>query len=176
MDRKKHQYTADTLKDMKTQDINYLTSRLMMENKKLEKLQANLQGLGGKAQNKHAIFLDNPEDVTGFNAAEYFDTAPELVERTFNRPKLEQLESGNILTSNVTPRVIGRLEDKRKRKYNEIMARRKRKSELTAVHDKLSLQKKLLGKGRRTKVVVKDIFGDEDKEKTHFKWKMERKR
>ena len=125
----------------------------------MERLRGNLQGLGGEAQNQHAIFLDTAEQVTNFNAASYFDTAPELVERAYNRPKIAALQAGSVIQNkNVDSRSMSRLAEKRKKKYREMTARKKRKAELVRVQEKLELQKKLMGKGRRTKIVVKDRY------------------
>ena len=39
------------------------------------------------------VFVDNEEEAKSFDAAKHFNTAPELVDRHFNRPTKEQLKS-----------------------------------------------------------------------------------
>jgi hypothetical protein len=48
---------------------------------------------------KHTIFVDNVEQVADFDVAEHFDTTPELLLRRYNRPTLENLAHGPIVSS-----------------------------------------------------------------------------
>lgn len=176
VERKQHDHSHAALMVMKGQDINYLSHKLTTESKKIERIRGTLHGLSGQAQNEHHIFMSDPTDVKEFDAVEYFDTAPELVDRTFNRPRVEDLKNPNFIKGRIDPTTAKKLGEKRNKHYRELNARRKRKQEIQVVHDKLTLHKHLRGKGRREKVVFKDRFGDVDEEKTHFKWKMERRR
>lgn len=58
---------------------------------KVEKLQQRLHFLGGASQSRHTVFIDNEAELEGFSAAAHFDTPEELLDRTFNRPRQEQL-------------------------------------------------------------------------------------
>ncbi len=42
-------------------------------------------------ERKHVVFVDSTEQVEAFNPQEFFDTAPELAGRVYNRPKQSQL-------------------------------------------------------------------------------------
>lgn len=51
-------------------------------------------------QSKHVIFVDSDKDLASFDAAAYFQTAPELVGRKFNRLRAEQLQQGHVMLNN----------------------------------------------------------------------------
>jgi hypothetical protein len=63
---------------------------------KIERLKATLHFLDNKPQNTHTVFVDTEAEAVGFSGAEFLDTAPELVDRTFNRPRLETLEAAPV--------------------------------------------------------------------------------
>eukprot|EP00003_Mantamonas_plastica_P026243 TRINITY_DN5303_c0_g2_i1.p1 TRINITY_DN5303_c0_g2~~TRINITY_DN5303_c0_g2_i1.p1 ORF type:complete len:379 (-),score=189.75 TRINITY_DN5303_c0_g2_i1:721-1857(-) len=54
------------------------------------------------SRGKHVIFLDDEKEAHSFDAADYFDTLPEFVDRTFNRPKKSQLKDTSILNSGLS--------------------------------------------------------------------------
>jgi U3 small nucleolar RNA-associated protein 11 len=43
------------------------------------------------------VFVDSKADVDQFDVATHLETAPELVGRTFNRPRLETLKGHSLL-------------------------------------------------------------------------------
>jgi len=45
----------------------------------------------------HTLFLDDEAAVASFDPAKHFQTAPQLVNRAFNRPRLSQLTRGNLV-------------------------------------------------------------------------------
>ena len=49
------------------------------ERKRVKKLKEELQFLTDTPMNKHTVFVDTEDEVEDFEAAEYFDTAEELV-------------------------------------------------------------------------------------------------
>ena len=66
----------------------------------MERLQQSLHLIGAPAANRHVVFVDDEAEAARFDAAAHFDTAPELLERTFNRPRLAQLaDAGAVSTS-----------------------------------------------------------------------------
>jgi hypothetical protein len=110
--------TSAHMKLMRSQDVSYVRMKAGVERKKIERLSAGLHFLperaeeeedgdegeegeeGGyfdeeassssssRAKPKHTIFVDSKEECDDFDAAEYFDTLPEYVGRTFNRGRL----------------------------------------------------------------------------------------
>lgn len=58
---------------------------------KAERMQQSLHLIGAPAANSHVVFVDDEEEAEQFDAARHFDTAPELLQRSYNRPRLEQL-------------------------------------------------------------------------------------
>lgn len=106
--------TPDAIKIMKDQDLAYIRMRRIMDDRKIDKLQASLHylendGGGGdnnnnndlslssssslsarvKRQRKHTVFIDGGnEAVNNFNVAKHFKTLPELAGRAFNRPRV----------------------------------------------------------------------------------------
>ena len=60
-----------------------------------ERLKNNLHCVSALAaapkQNSHTLFVDSDEDLDEFDPSEHFGTVPELVDRTHNRLRREQL-------------------------------------------------------------------------------------
>ena len=67
---------------------------------KVQQLQERLHMLGGASQSRHTIFVDDEDELRGFSAEKHFDTPSELLDRSFNRPREEQLR-GDSNTSGV---------------------------------------------------------------------------
>lgn len=76
---------------------------------KVEKLQQRLHLLGGASQSQHTIFVDDEAALRGFSAAEHFDTPAELLDRSFNRPRVEQLMEESQPTAPLDPATEARL-------------------------------------------------------------------
>lgn len=147
--------SEDVVKLLKTQDAGYVRTQAAIERRAVEKLEGELgfmdsgpiakgagMGLGGK----HTVFVDSEKEARDFKAEEYFGTHKELLERRFNRPRLEQLAEMEITGS------MGKGEEKkmakrREGKYKELEARMKRAAELTAAERQLELQRQRMGKG-----------------------------
>lgn len=166
-------------KQMKDQDVNYIRSKEVHETKKIKRMQSELHCLdeetGKKAGRSHVIFREDEKDMRSFDSAEYFNTVPELIERGFNRPTIDQLQK-KLIVSKVSKNTLAGAEKEREKSYKELNERVGRQEEIKKTLTKLETQKKLMQKGKRTKIVKKDKFGEEMKEKTVYKWKMERKR
>ncbi len=108
---------VDAVRIMKDQDLAYVRMQRVMDGKKIERLQSSLHYLEGRRSNtnddndddgediphggaaimgkkrKHTVFVDGGQDaVNKFDVAQHFDTLPELVGRSFNRPRVKELE------------------------------------------------------------------------------------
>ncbi|KAK2570503.1 putative U3 small nucleolar RNA-associated protein 11 [Acropora cervicornis] len=169
---KETKYTADALKLMKTQDLNYINAKRAMEAKKIEKLQSVLHMLGSeedpRARNQHIVFVDSEKEARSFDAAAHFDTAPELVTRKYNRPTMETLQNGVIPIPDVD--TMEKLEKQRHRCYEELRERIEREKKMKKVSEELQLQRHLMGKGRRMKITKGNNSSPV------YKWRKERKK
>ena len=95
-------FSADELKLFKSQDLNYMNMTKMSERRKIEKMQSELHLLEDDVtddfsempsiKSSHTVFVDNKRAKRDFDPASYFDTAPELLEQKYNRPRVSQLK------------------------------------------------------------------------------------
>ena len=197
-----------TVRLLKTQDMGYLVHKKSVDDRKAEKLGQNLHFIGEVVPKKHTIFVDSADKVKAFDAATHFDTVPELVGRTFNRPRASQIDGaivndgGGSDAAATSIEVVNRLKKKQSKAYKELHSRKKRADKLQKVVTGLALQRNLMGKGARKKIVVngsaptggdnddpddratrKRKRGDDDsdnnlsgKSTVVYKWKRERRR
>lgn len=190
---------SDVLKLLKTQDMGYIVHKKSVDSNRIQKLKSNLHMIGSnldinKGKTNHTIFVDNEDEVESFDAAKHFDTDPDLVDRTFNRPKVAQLEeqakNGN---NNISSKKLKNIIQKNEKSYKELEERTKRAKKLDQAVQGLALQRNLMGKGTKRKIVLdedgnvvkkKKKSKDEDEDdndreedyKVIYKWKRERKR
>jgi len=68
--------------------------KTLLPPQKVEKLQQRLHLIGGPSQSQHTVFVEDEAELRGFDAAAHFQTPPELLGRTHNRPREEQLRDG----------------------------------------------------------------------------------
>ena len=100
---------SDAVRIMKDQDLAYVRMQRMMDGKKIERLQSSLHYLESSGGNndeedgalkkmvgkkrKHTVFVEGDQSaVENFDVAKHFDTIPELVGRSFNRPRVKELQ------------------------------------------------------------------------------------
>lgn len=149
----------DAVKLLKTQDAGYIRVQAEMERRKIEDLEGRLAFVAGGANSagakkKHTVFVEEEEEAKSFDAAEFFDTHPDLVDRGFNRPRLGQLVDGGFGESFGEGR-DGRDEKRDRRKlakareqsYKELEARMKRETDLRKLEREGELQRARMGKG-----------------------------
>jgi len=150
IDKKKGpQYTQEALKLMKTQDIGYFTMKKTAETKKIEKLQDNLHLLSKEPINTHTIFVESKEEAENFDPIKYFNTIPEGLNRAYNRPRKEILETEDIFVNEAR---VTKVEKEKKKTYDELISRIEREKNLQTMVEKMYIQKQVMGKGRKTKI------------------------
>lgn len=169
-------YTHDQIRLMKTQDVNYLTLKSQAERRKAERLREGLHLIGESAPSRsHIVFVDTEEEVQQFDAASHFDTQEELLNRTFNRPRNDQLTKPIVVSRTGTESLVKaakRTQSLTKKAYDELQKREGRSRQLQQVTNHLERQKATMSSGRRVKTKQRD----NGVTKTVYRWKAERKR
>jgi len=167
----KKTYTHDQMKLMKTQDLNYLNYKRVVESKKIEKLQSGLHMMEASDTHarQHTFFVDSNKEVENFDAAKHLNTIPELLGRAHNRPTVEMLHTKKLSTDNKTKIKV---EKAKQHAYRELQNRIKRERKLEETRQQLVLQRHLtFGKGTVIKSRRKTESGD-----PVYRWKKKRKR
>lgn len=135
----------DADKLLKTQDAGYIRVQAEMKRRKIEGLEGRLTFVAGGAKKKHIVFVQEEAEARGFDAAVFFDTHPDLVERGFNRPRLAQLADGGFGERS-------KMAKSREQSYKELEARMKREADLRRLEREGELQRARMGKsGTATK-------------------------
>jgi U3 small nucleolar RNA-associated protein 11 len=184
--------TNATVQLLKTQDMGYLVHRKSIDDRKAEQLRNDLHMIGDKIPRKHKIFVDDTSSLDTFDVAKHFNTAPELVDRAFNRISTEKIEKlvQNSDSKSTTLMDLKKALEKRTKAYKELKARNHRSEKLKKVITGLALQRNLMGKGSKKKIPLKtsntdDNIDDSPKSRkrkgeidgpTVYKWKRERSR
>lgn len=159
-----------------------------MSIQKLEKLQASLHFIDDgknsdddeddedederpvkKNKSNHIVFVDSEKEARKFSPVKHLNTLPELVNRKFNRPRIETLREQAIIAPH-TGRDLKEIKKERERTFKELASRMKREEELSRAEQELAIQKALRQKGQRKKVGV-DKHG-----LPVYKWNTERKK
>eukprot|EP00729_Bicosta_minor_P020270 gene20270-33518_t len=105
-----------------------------------------------------------------FDAAKHFDTAPELVGRTHNRPRMETLRTQEVVQPS-SERALEKMDRKLEAGYKELEQRIDRLGALKKVAGAMQTQRNLQGKGMRRKVKKAT-----DGNPAVYKWRKERKK
>ncbi|KAG0172500.1 UTP11-like, U3 small nucleolar ribonucleoprotein [Apophysomyces sp. BC1034] len=167
---------------MKSQDKNYIKLQRDLSKKKMEKLKESLHFLdvdeddeeeseeeAPAKKSNHIVFVDSENDAKNFDPVTHLGTMPELVNRKFNRPRVDTLRNATIAAPDDN-RSLKELKRAREMKYKELASRAKREEELSHAERELQIQKALTTKGSRKKVGV-DKHG-----LAVYKWKADRKK
>jgi U3 small nucleolar RNA-associated protein 11 len=187
------QIGPEAVRIMKDQDLSYVRMQKQKDTKKAKKLKEALHFIGQEKKAKHTIFVESKEKAEKFDPAEHFQTAPELVDRTFNRPRtttlkdsaLERLgydpEEGtdnNPLTEEelkwqtlVAKKTAKKAAKARSNAYAEMEARIRRAAEMERAEAHLVTEKLVAGKGRKRK-----IKAAENGAPAQYKWRRKRMR
>ncbi|KAI9276038.1 small-subunit processome [Sporodiniella umbellata] len=178
--KRNEELPSEMVQLMKSQDKEYIKYHRDLSKRKLEKLQSSLHFIDDgeeedeedrsrNKKSKHTVFVDSEQKAKKFSPVKHLDTLPELVNRKFNRPRIETLEKTDILATH-SGKELKEIKKEREMKFKELASRVKREEEMSRAEQELTLQRALRQKGRR-KVVGKDKHGLDV-----YKWKQERKK
>ncbi|KAG0789937.1 hypothetical protein G6F57_005601 [Rhizopus arrhizus] len=177
--KRNEELPSDMIQLMKSQDKEYIKYHRNVSKKKMEKLQASLHFIddGGEEEeekpknkkSKHIVFVDSEKEAKQFSPVKHLDTLPELVNRKFNRPRIETLKEAAIMATH-TGKELKEIKKERELKFRELASRMKREEDLKRAEQELDLQRAMRQKGRK-KIVGKDKHG-----LNVYRWKQERKK
>ena len=160
---------------MKTQDSGYILTKKAVDDKRIHRLCESLHMIGERQSLVHKVFVDNTDEVERFDPVEHFQTTANLVNRSFNRPKLNSL--GGIVTvqGDVAVDQLTAAFKKKNSAHKELKQRSDRANKLKEAFFKLSQQRTMsTATGTKRKIVVKKAEDGSD-EVAVFKWKRQRK-
>jgi len=194
----------DTIRIMKDQDLKYVRMQKQRDVRRVERLESSLHYLdhggddGTTKKRKHTVFVGSREEAERFDAADHFDTVPELVGRAFNRPRKEAIRKEALESvqrqqqqSERTPatkapsddvKLARRLARARSSAYREVEARRQRIKAMELAEAHLVTEKLVASRGRKRKVVVAASGTDDNggggsaagKMPAQYKWRRKR--
>lgn len=157
--------SVDVVRLLKTQDAGYVRTQAAVERRAIEKLEGELgfmdsgKSAGVGLSGKHTVFVDSEREARDFKAEVYFGTHKDLLERRFNRPRMEQLaevdgagkrvegEAGEVRKKKGRDTEEKKMAKRREGKYKELEGRMKRAAELKVAERALELQRARMGKG-----------------------------
>ncbi|XP_064473434.1 probable U3 small nucleolar RNA-associated protein 11 [Ornithodoros turicata] len=170
---KGEEFTDTQLKLMQTQDLNYITMKRNAESKKIDKLQASLHFLEADTgvKNKHTFFVDSKKEAKNFDFAKRLETHPAMLDRTYNRPRIETLQEKHL--GEVSDDVLKEARREMKKSYHELTKRIGREKELAVVEAKMEMKKRLLD---RKQPPIKKVKDGTKVSAPIYLWKKERKR
>lgn len=170
---KDDEHTPDQIRLMQSQDLRYVTTKRIMETRKIERLQSQLHLLdaANEVKHKHIFFVDTEKEAKQFDLCKQLDTHRSLLQRRINRPRSTALK--NMSFPDVKEEVIEKLMAERDKKYMELQKRIERERELTVIQQKLEIKRHLVNKKERKPKRVKPSTKDAP---PIYKWEYERKR
>ncbi|KAG2436623.1 hypothetical protein HYH02_011558 [Chlamydomonas schloesseri] len=129
------------------------------------------------APQRHTVFVDSEREAREFDPAKYFDTPAELLDRTFNRPRKEQLADRGAV---VGAKSLKGVEKRKYAAYKELEQRAQRGGKVGKLAQHLAYEKTVAhSKGRKRKLSPKELAAagaDPEAAGKVFVWKRERKR
>ncbi|KAI8810828.1 Utp11 protein-domain-containing protein [Cladochytrium replicatum] len=178
----------ETMQLLKTQDKKYISYARSVNAKKIERLQntmhfeegdieegkvasededededmSDAQAKKPKSDRKHTIFVDDEDEAKKFDPVERFDTKPEFLDRTFNRPRASAISEEESLVIRKPNQKLQRYREYARR---ELESRKKRDHQLRKMEQELDIRRALMSKGPRARA------GTDANGLTVWKWK-----
>lgn len=161
--------SMDQVKLLKTQDSNYVRTLRQQGKNQLDKKKNQLMF---QANGKHTVFVDNRKERNDFDAAKYFNTTEDMLNRRENRLTNDQLtKSLRTVSVNSADTIMPKesLDKKKVKKFKIIKQHIERDNKLKEVQRRMDQQREVMKSGSKKKVTDK-------KGNVSFKWKKQRKR
>ena len=135
--------TADEMKLMQSQDINYIQRKRMIEMNKIEKLKQSLHLIDcdDKPKNKHIFFVESESEKRKFKFGERMKIDEKLLKLGFNVANSDRLSEQNVNEEDIEE--ITYLRDK---SYKELAKRMERLKFLDILYRKMDIKRKLITK------------------------------
>lgn len=183
----KHEGKNSTAKAQREQahlDSSWVTMKKVMESRKVSQMESQLARTDSTHKGTHTIFCDDEEAAKSFDAATHFDTAPQFVDRTFNRPRLETLKEQAVKVPKhmkdadpaTVAKWLAKLEKQRKRQYQELEEHKEKESLTKQALEELTMKKALMGKGNKRKITIEDPNNNSLDAEPTVVWKWKRAR
>ncbi|EGZ26496.1 hypothetical protein PHYSODRAFT_248257 [Phytophthora sojae] len=165
------QVDSEALRTLKTQDLAYLHMKRAVDLRKAEKLNRGLHFVDARKGNKHTVFVEDDRQLETFDVAQHFDTAPELVDRAFNRLRTKDLQTKQLPDLAANPKHKHKMQVEKNAKYREMRDRLARANKIGRMSAKLDLERKVQAKGRKRKVKAA-----ENGMPAVYRWKQQRQK
>lgn len=129
--------TEDQLKLMRQQDTRYVNMKHQIEQKKIQRLQANLHMIdaANEVPNQHKFFVDNEEELKNFDICKRLETHESLLGRKTNRLRVSDLEKLNI--DQIDSATLERMNKEKSKAYRELEKRIERERDLAVVKTRM---------------------------------------
>uniref|UniRef100_T1J460 Probable U3 small nucleolar RNA-associated protein 11 n=1 Tax=Strigamia maritima TaxID=126957 RepID=T1J460_STRMM len=137
--------TTDQIRLMQSQDLRYVSMKQSMEARKIEKMKSSLHllSVADKPPVHHTFFVDTQREVDELDLAARLDTAPQLLDRNYNRPRNETLRNKRL---RVASDDIEATRHEMKRSYEMLARRIEREKQLFTIAQKLEVKRHLANK------------------------------
>lgn len=159
---------TETAKLLKTQDMGYLIYKKSLEDNKIKKMTSNLHFIDDVRPKSHKLFADDllPQNLDPLNIASDFRSTSEILESVSSRDIVNNIKNQGLISHSVTS--VESISKEISNKYKELRKRINRTNKLKATMQKLSLQRNLMGKGKKVK--------SDSENQPVYKWKRQRLR
>eukprot|EP00195_Chlamydomonas_chlamydogama_P010607 CAMPEP_0202903222 /NCGR_PEP_ID=MMETSP1392-20130828/22797_1 /ASSEMBLY_ACC=CAM_ASM_000868 /TAXON_ID=225041 /ORGANISM="Chlamydomonas chlamydogama, Strain SAG 11-48b" /LENGTH=223 /DNA_ID=CAMNT_0049590279 /DNA_START=81 /DNA_END=749 /DNA_ORIENTATION=- len=138
-----NKYSQEELALMKSQDVKYLSLKERVEAEKIRRIKESLHFIGLEPRNKHTVFVDEAAEARAFRPEDYFHTPAELLGRSFNRPRKEQLEAEGAVLGATSGKRLDKAERLKVAAYKEVVQRAERRSKVGALASQLAYEKEV---------------------------------
>lgn len=152
-----------------------------VDDRKIEKLKQNLHLISQERPSNRKIFVDSSTEVEAYTPMSSRSSTNKVIPRELNSASEDKnaRKKRKQLRKSISKEVAS--------SYRELEMREERSKQLKTAINALHLQRNLLGKGSKRKIIVTDedgkVLNDDDdgndsreKKKVVFKWKRERQR